>query len=237
MIKATYNRNSEPKENYVIVYNEASELMEWGQINKLIDKTKIHIFESADSGQFQFTISSQVDSSAHRVSVFRNGNPVSFNAVGYNIILDSAADSGDEIRVSHILDSAQHLGVIYWNRDREFGFNNDSIRWGTLVDLVDSTPTRHQDIPMYDSDTRRMSWGRAPTMVSVIFGEFGDAGGSRTYDSAVAGSYISGTGGSVTGGGLSGQSLSSGVLLGPLDGSSITINAVEGDIVIVSRPV
>lgn len=237
VIKATYNRNSEPKENQVLIYNEASQLMEWGPIDKLVNKTEINIIDSADAGQTQFTISSIVDSE-ERVHVFRNGEEVSFTSSGYTITLDSAADSGDEVRISHVLDSAQHLGIMYWHQNRpSFDSNYDSIRWGTLINLVDSTPTRHQDIPMYDSDTQRMSWGRAPTMVSVIFGEFGDVGGSRTYDSAVAGSYISGTGGSVTGGGLSGQSLSSGVLLGPLDGSSITINAVEGDIVILSRPV
>lgn len=235
MATATYNQNSDPEQNKVLVYNEASNLMEWGYVNKLIDKTHITVYDSADSGQTSFSINTSIDSD-ERVSVFRNGTAVSFTGSGFTVTLDSAADAGDEIRISHVPDSAAHLGVMYWTRNRVGLKKYDSVQWGTLVDLVDSTPTGG-DIAIYDSSTQRMTWGRAPTMVSVIFGEFGDAGGSRTYDSAPSGSYISGTGGSVTGGGLSGQSLSSGVLLGPLDGTSITISAVEGDIVIVSRPV
>lgn len=88
---------------------------------------------------------------------------------------------------------------------------------------------------IYDSASGKMKWGSS-AFVSVIFAKFGDAGGERTYDSASVGSYISGTGGSVSGGGLSGQSLTSGKVFGPLDGTSLTITAVEGDIVIVSKP-
>lgn len=228
MANVKYNNNNQPKENEILVYNEASDLMEWMPLNQAVDKTYITKLV-ADSGQTVFSLTTHTDSQ-DRVSVYVDGVAKSFTLGNNLITLDSALDSGDILKVSQVPDSAANLGVIYWNAA------TDSVRWGTLVDLVDSTPSGG-DIAIYDSSTQRMTWGRAPTMVSVIFGEFGDAGGERTYDSAPSGSYISGTGGSVTGGGLSGQSLSSGVLLGPLDGTSITITAVEGDIVIVTRPV
>jgi hypothetical protein len=261
MATATYNQNSEPEQNKVLVYNEASQLMEWGPINKLIDKTHISIFE-ADSAQTSFTINTLIDSE-ERVVVYRNGTAVSFSATGYTVTLDSAADSGDEIRISHVPDSASHLGIMYWTRNRVGLKKYDSVNWGTLIDLVDSTPDNlgiayynaadstnrmswgtlvdlvdstpaHQDIPMYDSDTRRMSWGRAPTMASAIFA----IDVSDVNTTPPAGSYVSGYG-TVSGGGLSetGIPMAEGTIYGPTDGTEITVSGSPGDYFLVTQPV
>lgn len=105
----------------------------------------------------------------------------------------------------------------------------------TITYDTTSTPS-DGDALIYDSASDKMKWA-STGFISVLFSEFGDAGGEYTYDSAAVGSYISGSGGSVSGGGFSGQSLTSGKVFGPLDGTSLTITGVEGDIVIVSRPV
>ena len=263
MANATYNKNSIPKENQVLVYNEASELMEWGSINKIIDKTYITIHDSADSAQTIFSrhLTEEFDSD-DRVYVYVNGELKSHTLSGKTIVLDSAVNRGDEVRIAETPDSAEHLGIMYWNRNRTLDSNFDSVRWGTLIDLVDSNPEHlgifyfdssnparrmkfgtlvdlvdsspaHQDVPMYDSDTRRVSWGRASTMASAIFA-------IDTVDintTPPAGSYVSGYG-TVSGGGFaSAFPMEEGVIYGPTDGTQITVSGSPGDYFLVTQPV